>query len=225
VTRHAPFPARRGGARATTWWGRAWLRSVEESAYDEADLLIGRRLARAGVVGGILVEPGQLVASLALVEEEPVTASVLVQVLAPADVDALVEMVGAEAGRIAALLSGELSEALADHLEEAGVELIPSSFEGSCTCAAWVQPCAHALAMLTQVAWLCEADPLVLFALLGLPRRELLARLAERARPAPSDLPATSGDGAGDEPDLDAAEDAARFAAYLLSRIDPAQAR
>jgi uncharacterized Zn finger protein len=221
VTRHAAFSARRGGARATTWWGRAWLRSVEESAYDEGDLRVGRRLARAGVVGGILVEPGHLVAALAVPGEESVTASVLVPVLAGVDTDALVETVGAEAGRIAALLSGDLPEGLADHLEEAGVELIPSSFESSCTCDAWVQPCGHAIALLTQVAWLSEADPLVLFALQGLPREELLARLADRAAPTES----RQSEASGEEPDLDAAEDAARFAAYLLSRADADQAR
>jgi uncharacterized Zn finger protein len=223
VTRHAPFAPRRGGARATTWWGRAWLRSVEESAYDERDLRTGRRLARAGVVGGLLVEPGRVVATLAVPDEESVTASVLVPVLDPADVDALVEVVGAEAGRIAALLSGDLPEGLADHLEEAGVELIPSSFESSCTCDAWVQPCGHAIAVLTQVAWLSEADPLVLFALQGLPREELLAKLADRVgQPGPAGAQVA---GATDEPDLDAAEDAARFAAYLLSRVEPDQAR
>jgi uncharacterized Zn finger protein len=221
VTRHAPFVPRRGGARVTSWWARAWLRSVEESAYDEGDLVAGRRLARAGVVGGILVEPGRVVASVALPGEESVTASVLVQILAPGDVAALVEVVGAEAGRIAALLSGDLPEGLADHLEEAGVELIPSSFDSSCTCEAWVQPCGHALALLTQVAWLSEADPLVLFALLGLPREELLAKLAERAAP----VEVGSHPGSEDEPDLDAAEDAARFAAYLLGRVEPDQPR
>jgi uncharacterized Zn finger protein len=205
----------------TTWWGRAWLRSVEESAYDEGDLVAGRRLARAGVVGAILVEPGRLIAALSAPDEESVTASVTVPQLAPADLDALVEVVGAESGRIAALLSGDLPEGLADHLEEAGVELIPSSFESSCTCDAWVQPCGHALALLTQVAWLSEADPLVLLALQGLPREGLLARLADRVAPAE----AASAPAPQDEPDLDTAEDAARFATYLLSRVAPDQAR
>ncbi|RJS45852.1 hypothetical protein [Nocardioides cavernaquae] len=223
MSRHAPFAPRRGGARATTWWGRAWLRSVEESAYGEGDLRAGRRLARAGVVGGILVEPGRLVASLAVPEGGSVTASVVLPILAAAERDALVEVVGAEAGRIAALLSGDLPEGLADHLEEAGVELIPSSFASSCTCDAWVQPCGHAIALLTQVAWLSEADPLVLLALHGVPREELLAQLADRVGPA--DRAGDAGGQVTAEPDLDAAEDAARFAAYLLSRVDPDQER
>ncbi len=39
--------------------------------------------------------------------------------------EALVETVAAEAGRIAALLAGDLPHALVEHAEEAGVELLP----------------------------------------------------------------------------------------------------
>ena len=51
---------RRGGVRAASWWAKAWLRAVEESAYGEGDLRGGRALARAGAVGGITVAPGRL---------------------------------------------------------------------------------------------------------------------------------------------------------------------
>ena len=36
----------RDACRATTWWGKAWVRAVEESAYAEADLRAARALAR-----------------------------------------------------------------------------------------------------------------------------------------------------------------------------------
>ena len=38
----------------------------------------------------------------------------------------------------------------------------------TCTCDAWADPCPHALAVLYQLAWLVEADPLVLCHLRGL---------------------------------------------------------
>jgi uncharacterized Zn finger protein len=210
AVRHAAFPPRRGGAKAASWWGRAWLRAVEEAAYDEGDQRTGWRLARAGVVGGILVEPGAIVASVALGEGESATCSVLVPVLEPAEIRGLVEVVGAEAGRVAALLAGDLPISLAEHAEEAGTELTPSEFDASCTCDAWVQPCPHALAVLAQVSWLLDADPLILFALRGLPREDLLAGLADLAEPAAS----------GDD-DLKVAEEAALWAADLLDEGSP----
>jgi hypothetical protein len=33
---HPRLRPRRGGGRATTWWGKAWVRACEESAYGEA---------------------------------------------------------------------------------------------------------------------------------------------------------------------------------------------
>ena len=117
--------------------------------------------------------------------------------------EALVETVAAEAGRVAALLAGDLPHTLVEHAEEAGVELLPYGGElgSTCTCEAWADPCPHALAVMYQLAWLVEADPFVLLHLRGLARDELLARLHERAGP-PRPTP-------DDDPDLDVAVDAA----------------
>ncbi len=41
----------RGGGFARTWWGRAWLRALEDAALDGEQVKAGRRLARAGAVG------------------------------------------------------------------------------------------------------------------------------------------------------------------------------
>jgi uncharacterized Zn finger protein len=108
--------------------------------------------------------------------------SVTVPVLDATSVELLVELIGAESGRIAALLAGDLPLPLVEEADESGVELLPYGGElgASCTCNAWVDPCPHALAVALQVTWLVEADPLVLTHLRGLPRDRLLARLHER---------------------------------------------
>ncbi len=178
---HPRIRPRRGAARATTWWGKAWVRACEESAYGEAELRSARSLARSGAVGAIAISDGRF---LAAVEDgdELWTTSTSLPVLEDADRKAFVEAVAAEAGRLPALLAGDLPHALVEHAEEAGVELLPYGGEltASCTCAAWMDPCAHALAVAYQVAWLADADPFVLLALRGLPREELLARLHDR---------------------------------------------
>jgi uncharacterized Zn finger protein len=187
------------------------VRAVEESAYAERELVAGRALARGGHVGGITVDAGKLVAA---VEDGDGlwTVSVELPVLDDAGRDVLVESVAAESGRVAALLAGDLPHSLVEHAEEAGVELLPYGGElaGSCTCEAWVDPCVHALAVLSQVAWLLDTDPLVLLQLRGLPRDDLLARLHGAA-----------GAGAGEDgDDLDAGLDAALRAALLLRMLD-----
>jgi uncharacterized Zn finger protein len=212
---HPPFGPRRSRARSTTWWGKAWVRALEEAAYAERELREGRALARAGAVGGIAVEPGSVVAAVTD-RGEVRSVQVRVPVLDPADLDALVEVVAAESGRVAALLGGDLPHLLVEHSEEAGVELLPyaGELDAACSCDAWTQPCAHALALLSQVAWLLDADPLVLLQIRGLPREELLTRLH-----ALTDDPDDT-DGAQPADPIETAADAALRARRALELLD-----
>lgn len=221
---HPRLPPRRGGAKASTWWGRAWVRAVEEATYGEAELRTGRAMARGGDVGRITVEAGGLLASVVVADQRGETAwtvSGTVPVLDDQASAALVETVAAEAGRIGALLAGELPHTLVEHAEEAGVELLPygSELGTTCTCESWADPCPHAVAVLLQLGWLIDADPLVLLHLRGLSRDDLLGRL--RTGSVDADHP--------DEPpaavdlDLDVGYDAAIRAARLLELLDDPQ--
>lgn len=207
---HPRAPERPRAARATRWWAKAWVRAVEEAAYAAEDLTRARAISRSGRIGQISVRPGAYVAA---VEDEHGLWAVqgTVPVLDAVAEDALVETVAAEAGRVAALLAGDLPHALVEHAEESGVELLPYGGElaSACTCDAWTDPCVHALAVMYQLAWLLEDDPFVLLHLRGLPREELLGRLHEReSAPAPE---------AEEDPDLDVAVDAALRAAAMLA--------
>lgn len=228
---HPRLAPRRSRTRASTWWGKAWVRAVEESAYAEADLAAGRSLARGGRVGQVSVDDGSFLAS---VEDAHGlwTVSGEVPVLDGPGAEALVEAVAAASGRVAALLAGDLPHDLVEHAEEAGVELLPYGGElaTTCTCPAWTDPCAHALAVLYQLTWLLEADPFVLLHLRGLGREELLARLHaghgdHGADPGPAgrgDHPG-QGDAAGAGEDLDdltLALDASVRAARLLDLLE-----
>ncbi|MGA8255199.1 MAG: SWIM zinc finger family protein [Nocardioides sp.] len=181
VVSHPPVPQRRGAARASTWWGKAWVRAVEEAAYGEAELRAARSLARAAAVGGISIGRGRMVAAVSD-SSGLFTVDVRLPVLDEPATAGLIEAVAAEAGRVGALLSGDLPHALVEHAEEAGAELLPfgGEFEATCTCDAWLDPCAHALALLYQVAWLVDVDPIALCHLRGVPRDLLLARLHAR---------------------------------------------
>ena len=223
-TTHPRLAARRGGGPGT-WWSKAVLRSVEEAAYSAEDLRRGRALARAGAVGAITVSDGAAVAAVGE-GQDAFTVEVTVPVLDDPDASAFTELVAAEAGRIAALMAGELPHALVEAVEEAGVELLPYGGElgSACTCEAWLDPCPHALAVLTQLAWLIAADPFVLTHLRGLSRERVLRDLHRIHRPqvAEDGDPAA---GAGDRPDalddLVVAEDAAVRAARLLQQESP----
>jgi uncharacterized Zn finger protein len=208
---HPRAPVRRGAARATRWWAKAWVRAVEEASFSSGDLATARALSRSGRIGQISVEPGRFVAA---VEDERGLWAVLgtVPVLDPGAADALVETVAAEAGRVAAMLAGDLPHTLVEHAEEAGVELLPygSELGSTCTCQAWTDPCPHALAVMYQLAWLVEADPFVLLHLRGLARDDLMAQLHGRTMSSPAP---------DEDSDVDIAVDAALRAAALLGEL------
>jgi uncharacterized Zn finger protein len=223
-TTHPRLPARRGGGSGT-WWSKAVLRSVEEAAYSAEDLRRGRALARAGAVGAITVSDGAAVAAVGE-GQDAFTVEVTVPVLDDSDASAFTELVAAEAGRIAALMAGELPHALVEAVEEAGVELLPYGGElgSACTCEAWLDPCPHALAVLTQLAWLIAADPFVLTHLRGLSRERVLRELHRIHQPQAvedGDAVAGAGDGPDELDDLVVAEDAAVRAARLLQQESP----
>jgi uncharacterized Zn finger protein len=205
------------------------LRAVEEAAFGEKDLRMGRRLARAGAVGAITVSEGGAVAAVSD-GQDAFTVEVTVPVLDTADAAAFVELVAAESGRIGALLAGQLPHSLVEAVEEAGVELLPYGGElgSACSCDAWLDPCPHALAVLTQLAWLIQADPFVLTHLRGLARERVLRDLHRLVRPPAGEAPLDAespGDstprGPDDVDDLVVAEDAAVRAARLLRLESP----
>ena len=168
--------------RSTTWWGRACVRAFEEAAYAEADLLAGRALARSGRLGAIMVLPSM--------------ASAVVDPRHRPRGD------GAGQGRLARRArpgppsstwrpaspatsppSGRRPPGRAGRARRRGRRRAaprPAEIETACECDAWVQPCAHALALLYQLAWLLDADPYVLTLLRGHPREWILDEIESR---------------------------------------------
>lgn len=213
---HPRIAVRRRAARATTWWGKAWVRAVEEWAFGERELGRARAIARSGGIGSIVISAGEFVAAVG-VDGNLWPVRVTVPTLDPYDVEALVEVVAAEAGRVVSLLAGDLPHRLAEDAEEAGVELLPygGEFGGSCGCPDWSEPCPHSLAVGYQLAWLIDADPFVLLHLRGVPREAMLAGVHARTQvPSPEEKPEEV------DPDVEVALDAVARAARMLELLD-----
>lgn len=212
--RHAP----RRSAAVRGWWARSVASEAEESAYDPGDWTKGARLARRGAVGEIRVEAGQVVAAVSEGDDVQ-TVQVEVEVFSADEAQTVAEVVAGAAGWVGTLLSSRVPDQLDEGLEESGVELVPhGGLRSSCTCDAWVDPCTHALAVLLQVAWWVEDEPLTLLHLRGLDRSGLTERVAATARPGG---PEPSGGGEPDE-DLAIALEAAEWAAVALEQEDDA---
>ncbi|KPI16584.1 hypothetical protein OV450_8107 [Actinobacteria bacterium OV450] len=178
------LPPTKGGRApfADSWWGREWLRALEESSLDSGRLQRGRTYARGGAVGQVTVAPGSAVAPVKGSRPAPYRARVLVEQLTDRQWDRLLDMIAERAANIAALLDGEIPAALADDVAAAGVPLLPgpSDLDPDCSCPDWGYPCKHAAALCYQVARLLDRDPFVLLLLRGRGERELMDELGRR---------------------------------------------
>lgn len=163
-------------ARAVTWWGKAWVRSFEETVLDASDLPRARSLARSGRLGAVVVLAGMASVVVDPDREHPVMAQLKLSRLPESAWARFAAELARESGHVAALEAGELPTDLVEHTDQLGVELLPGpgDFETACECDAWAQPCPHAAALLYQLAWHLDRDPYVLVLLRGRTREELI---------------------------------------------------
>ncbi|MFJ6737414.1 SWF or SNF family helicase [Streptomyces sp. NPDC091279] len=170
----------RGGAR--TWWGRAWLKALEDSALDLKQVKAGRRHARAGGVGAVSVRPGRITAVVRSADGATHRADVLLAELSDEQWDRFLAMSVERAGHVAALLDREMPPHLVEDAQSAGVELLPGigDLEPECDCGAW-DHCAHTTALCYQMASLLDEDSFALLLMRGRSERALLDALQARS--------------------------------------------
>ncbi|MEO3795446.1 SWIM zinc finger family protein [Nonomuraea sp. B10E15] len=177
------FAPQRAGARfATSWWGRAWVKAMEDTSLDHVLLRKGRAYAKTGQLGPITVSPGRIAA----VAENEYDTVVRVEQLTGAAWERFLGQVAAKAGHIAALLDRDMPHDLVEAAQDAAVPLLPAvgDLEPECSCPDWGHPCKHAAALCYQASWLLDADPFVLLLMRGRGRDELIEALQRSDVPA-----------------------------------------
>ncbi|MFD4023378.1 SWF or SNF family helicase [Streptomyces sp. NPDC058576] len=197
----AAFPPAQGRGFATSWWGRAWLKALEDTALDGQQLKQGRRLAREGRVGAVSVRPGRITAVVRDRDGTAYRSDVLLQQLGAGAWDRFLDMAVDRAGHIAALLDREMPPHLVEDAAGAGVELLPGigDLEPECTCGTW-DHCPHSGALCYQVARLLDEDPFVLLLMRGRDERALLDELQVRSAARAVRGGVGDGDGSAWEP-------------------------
>ncbi|NIK58168.1 SWIM zinc finger family protein [Kribbella shirazensis] len=200
----AGLPAARGpGSRRTfgaTWWGRAWLEALEQRArLDPGRLSRGRSYARRGSVLELTVSPGEVEAVVQGSRVTPYQVTVRIRAFSTDEWNAVLNIVSAQIGRVAALLDGELPPEVVDDVRAAGLDLLPGAGEvlTNCSCPDFAVPCKHSAAVCYLVADALDDDPFALLLLRGRRKDELLAALRSRrggtSTPAPPRTPPPPG--------------------------------
>ncbi|MEV2213372.1 SWF or SNF family helicase [Streptomyces sp. NPDC050997] len=177
----AALPPAHGRGFAQSWWGQAWLKALEDTALDSAQVKTGRGLARAGAVSAVSVRPGRITAVVQDRDGTAHRADVLLAELSEEQWDRFADMAVERAGHVAALLDRDMPTHLVEDAAAAGIELMPGvgDLEPECDCGGW-DHCGHTAALCHQVARLLDQDPFVLLLMRGRAERPLLDALQER---------------------------------------------
>lgn len=173
-----PRPGAAGeGDYAASWWGNAWVESMEDSALDPARLRRGRAYAGGGHVDAITVTPGRVMAYVHGSRPRPYRTEIRLRTLGDGDWESLLDTAAARPDHIAALLDKDMPHALA-----ATADLLPTAGDltPDCSCPDDGFPCKHAAALCYQTARLLDEDPFVLFLMRGRGEHEILADLTRR---------------------------------------------
>lgn len=179
-------PVKGSGSRrpfGSTWWGKAWLDALEHRArLDPNRLGRGRSYARRGSVLELTVDPGTVRARVQGSRRQPYDVTVRIRAFNDAEWDAVLDVIAAQVGRVAALLDGELPPDVVDDAQSAGLELLPGAGEvhTECNCPDFAVPCKHSAAVCYLVADALDEDPFALLLLRGRRQEDLLSALRSR---------------------------------------------
>ena len=185
-----------GRAFTTTWWGKAWIRALEQRAQlDPNRLPRGRTYARHHHVHDLEIGPGEITALVQGSRPTPYRVRVRLRRFGAAEWDSVFTAIAARAAHAAALLDGELDPGIVDEAADVGVDLLPGpgELQPRCSCPDWADPCKHSAAVCYLVAQALDADPFGLFLLRGLHRDAVLSGVRHHR----SDGPAPGGDRPG----------------------------
>ena len=153
---------------------------IQEKASLGAQVL-GMEYALSGQLASFSVDEGLVEAQVQGRAFKPYTVRVSLQHLTPEKWSEVVQLMAKEAMFAAKLLVGEMPVDIEEVFQECAVQLLPHTWKDAkaeCDCGEKI-PCKHIVAVTYLLAERIEVDPLVIFALRGLPGTKLLERLQE----------------------------------------------
>lgn len=164
---------------ATTFWGKAWCRNLEEYSDYETRLPRGRSYVRSGCVLDLQISPGSVKALVSGTRVYKVEITIVP--VRPAEWKALKTECAGQVGSLIDLLQGKLSEAVMKIITspQSGLFPKPSQIHFDCSCPDWAGMCKHIAATLYGVGARLDHNPELLFRLRGVNHGELIAEATE----------------------------------------------
>ena len=202
--------------RSKTWWGKEFLRALEE-CMDPGRLSRGRSYVAPYRRKRFSIRQGKITATVMgninpyfhVYETPYYQVEIGFQRIASTHWNKILKRLGSNADWVTHLVLGEVPPSIDDALEGARVKMLPRSsreIQASCSCPDWANPCKHIAGIYYHVASLLDRDPLLLFEFRGLERSRLLKAVAQSEFGS-----ALQGDADAADPDLAASARTPRY--------------
>ena len=178
--RHGIKFRRKNGLEELPWTAMAFVQSIQEKTSFGAQVL-GMEYALSGQLASFSVDAGSVEAQVQGRAFKPYSVRISLEHLTPEKWSEVVQLMAKEAVFSAKLLVGEMPVDIEEVFQDCQVQLLPHSWKDvtlACDCGEKI-PCKHIVAVTYLLAERIEVDPLVIFALRGLPGTKLLERLQE----------------------------------------------
>jgi len=172
---------------ASSWWGKSWIKALEEIDRDTNRLPRGRTYARNGSVLEITQnKKGMIQARVQGSRATPYKIRLSLEQWSEEQISTVLDLIKNHPAVSSQLLIGKMPETLEPTLKQIGLGIFPSRWadiDASCSCPDWANPCKHIAAVDYLLAAEIDKDPFLLFEMRGLKKKRILesAKLAYSA--------------------------------------------
>ena len=172
-----------------TWWGKRFISALEDFT-DSARLSRGRSYARNGKIKEYQINQGKITAKVqgsinpyfGVYSEPLYKISIEIAPIKAEDWSKAIAVLGTKASLISKLLLNEVPDNIEEVFADLKLHLLPNrskDFKTTCSCPDWENPCKHIAGVYYLVASQLDQDPLLLFELRGISRKQLQQELAK----------------------------------------------
>ena len=178
------------------WWSRRWT-EVFEGFRLGARLGRGRSYALSGQVSALEIAPGRVAALVQGAAPEPYRSEISFRTVSGADKEALAAALRQRPMLTARLLVSDLPQETEELFRAAGCPLFPQRKEdlvSRCTCPDYANPCKHLAAVYCLLGDEITRSPLLLLALRGITRADLVGEGSDPSDPSDPSEPSDNTD-------------------------------
>ena len=164
------------------WWGIAWIEKMQRLA-EPGRFAEGVRYARNGFVQSVVFDQGTIAARVSVPKEPSCIVGISITPFTDEQWTSLLAEVRDPDRLVRQLVSGDLPFEINTAFSRAGLRFMPERYvdlQLQCACPDWLKPCRHLVAVWLKFARDFNRDPFLVFALRGLTRDALIARLQGR---------------------------------------------